>query len=29
MAQMLGATLPDGFGVAPSTIKHEQERLAA
>ncbi|MGH8047796.1 MAG: DinB family protein [Chthoniobacterales bacterium] len=29
MCGMLGVPLPEGFGVAPSTIKHERERLAA
>lgn len=29
MAGMLDVALPEGFGVAPSTLKHQRDRLAA
>jgi hypothetical protein len=29
MCGMLGVPLPEGFGVAPSTVKHQRDRLAA
>lgn len=29
MTRMLGVSLPPGFGVAPSTLKHERDQLAA
>jgi hypothetical protein len=29
MGGMMGLTLPTGFGVAPSTLKHQRETAAA